>query len=394
MKTTDIHQRTLTVPLSVSEEQRNLFIEVIKLYNKAWGDVVAWCNENQTTNKSRAQKELYHKLRGNYPQLPAQFISIVLRDAVGSVKSWNSNRKKERWAIKSQRRRLTLNYDLRIMSLRGNLLSLSSLQGNKRQKFLVSIPQWFADRYPEAKVNAAKLSVKKGRVLIHLIYRVEPTDTIIGDEVVGVDRGIKNVIVTSQKGGDNRITSAQTRGVKRRYAYNRATLQAKGTRSAKRRLNAMSGREKRFISDANHQISKALALDPNVSTYVLEDLTGINKTREKSRRKLGKKMRTWMSGWSYFELEFFLSYKCKLVGKKVEFVLPAYTSQRCNQCGFTDRKNRNGSHFDCRRCGYSADADWNAACNIRDKYLFAIDSKAGCSQPPMMDEASELTSKP
>lgn len=175
MKTTGIHQRTLTVSLSMSEKQRNLFIEVIKIYNKAWGDVVAWCNENQTTNKSRAQKELYHKLRGGYPQLPAQFISIVLRDAVSSVKSWNSNRKKERWRMKSQRRRLTLNYDLRIMSLRGNLLSLSSLQGNKRQKFLVSIPQWFADRYPEVKVNAAKLSVKKGRVLIHLIYRVELT---------------------------------------------------------------------------------------------------------------------------------------------------------------------------------------------------------------------------
>lgn len=394
MKTIDIHQRTLTVPLSVSEEQRNLFIEVIKLYNKAWGDVVAWCNKNQTTNKSRAQKELYYKLRGDYPQLPAQFISIVLRDAVGSVKSWNSNRKKERWRMKSQRRRLTLNYDLRIMPLRGNLLSLSSLQGNKRQKFLVSIPQWFTDRYPEAKVNAAKLSAKKDKILLHLIYRVEPTDTIIGDEVVGVDRGIKNIIVTSQKGGDNKISSAQTRGFKRRYAHNRATLQAKGTRSAKRRLNAMSGREKRFISDVNHQISKALALVPNVSTYVLEDLTGINKTREKSRRKLGKKMRTWMSGWSYFELEFFLSYKCKLVGKKVEFVSPAYTSQRCNQCGFTDRKNRKGSRFDCRRCGYSADADWNAACNIRDKYLFAIDSKAGCSQPPMVDEATKLTSKP
>lgn len=378
----------------MSEKQRNLFIEVIKIYNKAWGDVVAWCNENQTTNKSRAQKELYHKLRGGYPQLPAQFISIVLRDAVSSVKSWNSNRKKERWRMKSQRRRLTLNYDLRIMSLRGNLLSLSSLQGNKRQKFLVSIPQWFADRYPEVKVNAAKLSVKKGRVLIHLIYRVEPTDTIIGDEVVGIDRGIKNIIVTSQKGGDNKISSARTRGVKRRYAHNRATLQAKGTRSAKRRLKAMSGREKRFISDVNHQISKALALDPNVSTYVLENLTGINKTRKKSRRKLGKKMRTWMSGWSYFELEFFLSYKCKLVGKNVEFVSPAYTSQRCNQCGFTDRKNRNGSRFNCRRCDYSADADWNAACNIRDKYLFAIDSKAGCGQPPIMDEAIELTSKP
>lgn len=389
-----LHQRTLTVRLDATLEQRQLFEQVIAIYNKAWGDVVAWCNANTSVNRTRLQKALYRQLRTTYPELPSQFISIALRDGAGAVKSWNSNHKKHRWELKAQRRRLTLNYDLRIMSLRGDLLSLSTLQGNKRQKFLLAIPEWFAGRYPDAVVNAAKLSVKKDKVLIHLICRVTPTQKIVGDDIVGVDRGIKNIVVTSRKGGDNTISSAKTRGVKRRYAHNRATLQAKGTRSAKRRLKAMSGREKRFISDTNHQISKSLALDPSVHTYVLEDLTGIGQTREKSRRKLGKKMRSWIAGWSYHELEFFLAYKCELVGKTVEFVSPAYTSQRCNQCGFIDRKNRDGARFDCLRCGYSADADWNAACNIRDKYLFAIDSKAGCSQPPIMDEALSLRPSP
>lgn len=394
MNAKQIHQRTITVPLDVSEEQRQLFIRVIELYNKAWGNVVSWCTKNHSVNRSRLQKEFYHELRETYPELPSQFISIALRDAAGSVKTWNANNKKNRWETKAQRRRLTLNYDLRVMSMRGSLLSLSTLHGNKRQKFLVTIPDWFTSRYPGATLNAAKLSVKKDRVLLHLIYRVEPAGKIAGTEIVGIDRGIKNIVATSREGGDNTISSAKTRGVKRRYAYNRATLQAKGTRSAKRRLKAMAGREKRFISDVNHQISKRLALDPNVGTYVLEDLTGIGKTREKSRRRLGKKMRCWVSGWSYFELEFFLVYKCALVGKGVEFVSPAYTSQRCNRCGFTARGNRSGARFDCERCGYSADADWNAACNIRDKYLFAIDGKAGCSQPPVMDEAFSLRPSP
>jgi transposase len=46
---------------------------------------------------------------------------------------------------------------------------------------------------------------------------------------------------------------------------------------------------------------------------------------------------------------------------------PAYTSQVCSECGYTDRKNRNGSDFKCKQCGHSMDADYNAAINIAAK---------------------------
>lgn len=45
---------------------------------------------------------------------------------------------------------------------------------------------------------------------------------------------------------------------------------------------------------------------------------------------------------------------------------PAYTSQRCSECGHTAKENReNQAVFLCRSCGYSANADVNAAINIR-----------------------------
>lgn len=95
MNAKQVHQRTITVPLDVSEEQRQLFIRVIELYNKAWSNVVSWCTKNHSVNRSRLQKELYHELRETYPELPSQFISIALRDAAGSVKTWNANNKKK-----------------------------------------------------------------------------------------------------------------------------------------------------------------------------------------------------------------------------------------------------------------------------------------------------------
>ena len=45
-------------------------------------------------------------------------------------------------------------------------------------------------------------------------------------------------------------------------------------------------------------------------------------------------------------------------------VSAAYTSQRCNRCGHTDRRNRRDKEFQCTGCGHEDDADTNAANNI------------------------------
>ena len=60
----------------------------------------------------------------------------------------------------------------------------------------------------------------------------------------------------------------QYHAYQRKYNHVRSELQEKGTRSAKRRLKAISGREKRFVQDQNHCISKKLAnIDEDVSVY-------------------------------------------------------------------------------------------------------------------------------
>ena len=66
-----LHQRTLTVRLDATLEQRQLFEQVIAIYNKAWGDVVAWCNANTSVNRTRLQKALYRQLRTTYPDIKA-----------------------------------------------------------------------------------------------------------------------------------------------------------------------------------------------------------------------------------------------------------------------------------------------------------------------------------
>ena len=125
----------------------------------------------------------------------------------------------------------------------------------------------------------------------------------------------------------------------------------------------MSGREKRFMSDVNHCVSKHLAHTPNIGRIVLEDLTGIR------RNKRNKTTRKWLGQWAFHQLEHYITYKAHQQGIEVVLVDPAYTSQRCSACGYTAKNNRHKGTFACRSCGFIANADVNAAINIRNKAL-------------------------
>lgn len=59
-----------------------------------------------------------------------------------------------------------------------------------------------------------------------------------------------------------------------------------------------------------------------------------------------------------------LTYKAEWAGREVVEVAPHHTSQTCSACGVVDGSQRKGERYACRKCGYEADADVNAAVNI------------------------------
>ena len=57
----------------------------------------------------------------------------------------------------------------------------------------------------------------------------------------------------------------------------------------------------------------------------------------------------------------------------ISFIHPEYTSQTCNRCGSISRKNRKTQEeFRCIECGHIDNADFNSACNIRDRLLLDV----------------------
>ena len=174
---------------------------------------------------------------------PSQFACIAIRDAAGAIQSWNSNNPKRRWNLKATRKALAINYDLRAMSVRGNMLTLSTMRGERRIRTIKpETPGWFAARYPARQLGAAKLILdpRTHTARIALIYRVENEAPAADGGVLGVDLG-QHCLHADSRGGETKTNKIM--GAKRKYAHNRKTLQEKGARSARRRLQAMSGRE-------------------------------------------------------------------------------------------------------------------------------------------------------
>jgi transposase len=85
-------------------------------------------------------------------------------------------------------------------------------------------------------------------------------DPLTITRVSGVDVGMRYLAVETDLKNESKFYSGKSARHKvNRYFKARKTLQRKGTRSAKRRLIALSGRERRLIADVNHQISKEIA---------------------------------------------------------------------------------------------------------------------------------------
>jgi putative transposase len=226
-----------------------------------------------------------------------------------------------------------------------------------------------------AEIGAAKLWYDTPRKVFYLLVslEIETPDPTPGmhTSVVGVDVGVRYLAVTSDtKGTSTFHTGKRVVPKANHYARLRKRLQHKGTRSATRRLVAISGRERRLKQDANHVVSKRI-IDAHPNSFIgLENLTDI---RERTKRRKGKKAtkkqrkaNAAYSKWSFAELQSMIAYKALSRESMALTVDAHYTSKACPRCGHTSDANRpkHGLLFVCQNCYSTLHADLVGARNI------------------------------
>jgi len=319
----------------------------LETYNYCCNDILKKAYKSKTTSKSLIHNKTYKGMRRKYTSLQSSLIQCARDQSMEMLKQC----KYRTLPIKSMYS--GMRYDKRNISVKLDkcLLSISTVDGRKKYPFY--LPSYF-NQYVDWLVDAATLRYSNGNMILSLNCFKEDSIKRIPKRIIGIDRGLRNIAVTSN---NIFINSNHLTAVKKGYEHMRSILQQKGTRSAKRHLKRLSGSEKRFVKDANHCISKRI-VSMSASVFALEDLNAIRSNRK------GKSFNKLLHGWSFYQLEQMIRYKAEALGKHVISVDPRNTSITCSKCGHIDKASRNLSRFRCIECGFEIDADLNAARNI------------------------------
>lgn len=210
----------------------------------------------------------------------------------------------------------------------------------------------------QGKLGTMRIVQKSGKWFAQIPVEVEEAPPKPDGEVMGVDLGIKVPAVAITSTGKTRFlgNGRQRKYVRRHYFKHRKKL---GKAKKGEALKKAKDKEQRWMRDQDHKLSRSivnLALQEGVTTIRLEKLTNIRSATRKSRKNNRS-----LHSWSFYRVASFLEYKAKLKGIKVEYVDPAYTSQRCPKCG-TLQKVRDRTYA-CE-CGFRSHRDRVGALNV------------------------------
>lgn len=342
------------VRLYPTEEQAAYLLQTLEAANAACNRISDYAWEHKVFRQFDLHKSLYHTVRAE-TGLAAQ---MVVRCNAKVSDAYKLDKKAKR----TFRKHGAIAYDDRILKWYTDKREVSIWSVGQR----LQIPYKAGERQHELlqfRQGEADLVYRHDKWYLLQVCNIPDPDERDVDAALGIDLGVNNIATTS----DGEIYTSETIEKNRqRMSRLRRDLQKRGTKSARRHLKKLSGKQARFQKDVNHTISKRIVEKAERTNCLigLEELTHIN-ARTRVR---GKGNRARRSNWAFAQLRQYIYYKAKLRGIPVVMVDPAYTSQRCFRCGHTERANRRSqSQFCCVSCGHTDHADLNSTHNIAER---------------------------
>jgi putative transposase len=344
-------KQTMLLKLAPTEEQHQALLETMHTFNAAANYVAEIAFSEKTANKFALQKIVYGELRTTY-KLAAQL-------AIRAISKASEAYKRDKSIQPFFKSEGAIVYDPRVMSFKGlNTVSLLTLSGRVLVPFRIG-------EYQESRLDQIKgqadLIYRKGIFYLAATLEIPTPAPHETSDTLGVDLGIINLATDSE--GETFSGEVVEKNRKRHNAL-RQRLQKRGTRSAKRHLKKLSGKEARFKRNTNHVISKRIVSKAKAhgQAIAIEELRHIRKRTDSTVRRSQRNRHT---SWSFAQLRSFLSYKAALAGIPLHLVDPRHTSRTCSECGYCDKTNRKSqASFVCQSCSHTDNADRNAAINI------------------------------
>lgn len=324
--------------------------EVIKNYLRGLNWLSPLAFNSKELNANRLAKAYYPVLREKF-NLPSQLACSICKHITATYKTAKANK---RWKLA-----LFKNATLPLVWKR---------DFNKSGKGVTLWGERISMHHPSIPENTwkdSKLKQVRNKFYLILCYEKEVPDFVQKGSIVGVDSGIKRMLVASNSSSNKTFffSGGKLNHLRKCIRTRRSAVQAVGTRSARRLLKRLAHRERAITEHLLHVASKALtkyAVESNARVVVFEDLSNV---REASLNK-GQDLKEKVCRWPYAELQFKTGYKLAEKGINMATINPAYTSQECPKCGHIAKGNRAGLQFHCLICGHRGDADLTASKNI------------------------------
>lgn len=358
---------TISCKLKVSGSQATKLDATLDAFVQA----LNWVNQNtpeKIANAVKLQSLCYYEVRSRFG-LSSNLAQQACRRVAGSRKVAN-----QRNSPVKEFKSAFVTYDARIFAFREKDWTVSLTTVDGRERFELAIGNYQRGMLMGSNPKSATLVKRQdGSYYIQICLESKLPEPQDSDEVLGVDLGRTDIAHTSE--GEHWDGQDITK-VRDHYTNLRAKLQhkaSKGTRSSRRRcrqlLQRLSGRERRFQSWVNHNVSRRIVESAKSlgASIAIEDLTGIRDRTNQQPRSKAERRRS--NSWAFHQLRLFIEYKALGSGVKVNAINPRYTSQVCHQClhihTSLDQSYRSGKQFKCGHCGWHGDADFNGAMNIK-----------------------------
>lgn len=276
--------------------------------------------------------------------LSARLQQCLGKQALEIVKSQRRKKKKTKPLFK----KTTFNLDSRFIDFQYDnntfdiWVRLSSI-GNKIKIKLPAKKHKHYNKFKDwSKSKSIRLRKQYGKYFVECFFEKKHSKLKQNGNVIGVDCGYKELLV----GSNNKSYDV---GLEK--CYDKISRKKQGSNAFKRSLVERNN----LINQSINKIDLS-----NVKEIVCENLKNVKKN---SKGKIRKKFNNKLQRWSYPKVLNKLQYLTEEAGVLLTKVNPAYTSQKCCNCGVICKSNRKGKVYKCT-CGNEIDADLNAAINL------------------------------
>lgn len=190
-------------------------------------------------------------------------------------------------------------------------------------------------------------SIRLTKDYVSFSYELPDKEKRIEGIKLGADQGITTCLTLS----DGQTTKINNHG----YDLSKImTILSRRKKGSKGFAEAQAHREN-YINWSLNQLNLS-----NVKQINLEKLFQIRKGESKGR---------FLSSFTYTLIKKKLESLSETEGFEITEIANQFRSQRCSDCGWTQKSSRRGKLFKCKHCGFATDADLNASINLEEDRL-------------------------